>query len=296
MKAKKNSRPSGFYVQGAVWYAVAILVAVLMATPYLWSVLTSLKPNSEILSLPPKWLPSRFTLEHYKTAFKMVPFGLYFANSTYLAVMGVLTNLFFGSLSGYSFAKLKFKGRESIFRVLLAAMMIPGVVTLIPTFIVLRHFPLMGGNDLFGNGGLGFINTFWAVILPGASGPFASFFMRQFFMTLPDDLMEAARIDGCPEFKVFWRIYLPLAGPALATLAIFTFQAGWNAFLWPIVVLNDPAKATVQMGLQAFSFNHTTDFGPMMAASVVAILPILVLFLLLQKCFMRGISFSGIKG
>lgn len=276
-----------------VWYVAAGLVAVLMVTPFFWSILTSLKPDNEILALA---IPSRLTLEHYQKAFSTVPFGRYFLNSFYLATMGVLCNLFFGSLSGFAFAKLKFRGSESIFKVLLAAMMVPAIVTMIPSFYVLRHFPLVGGNDLFGSGGTGLMNSYWAVILPGASGSFAVFFMRQFFLTLPDDLMEAARIDGCPEFRIYWNIYLPLTQPALATLGIFTFQAGWNAFLWPMIVLNDRAKATIQMGLQAFSYNHKTDFGPMMAGAFVAVLPILFLFLFLQKYFIRGIAFSGMKG
>ncbi|MDF2836468.1 MAG: transporter permease, partial [Paenibacillus sp.] len=213
-----------------------------------------------------------------------------------LAVAGVLANLFFGSVSGYAFAKLNFRGNKAMFRVLLAAMMIPGIVTMIPSFYVLKHFPLVGGNDLLGGGGNGFLNSFWGIILPGASGSFAVFFMRQFFLTLPSDMMEMARIEGCKEFRIFWNIYLPLTKPALATLGIFTFQAGWNSFLWPMIILNDPEKATIQMGLQAFSYNYQTDYGPMMAGALIAILPILVLFLLLQKYFVQGIAFSGVKG
>lgn len=246
--------------------------------------------------MPIRWFPSHLTLEHYRKAFTTVPFALYFWNSLVLAVAGVLANLFFGSISGYAFAKLNFKLNKPIFRVLLAAMMIPGIVTMIPTVYVMRHIPLFGGNDIFGSGGNGLMNSFWGIILPGASGTFAVFFMRQFFLTLPSDMMEMARIEGCGEFKIFWRIYLPLTKPALATLSIFTFQAGWNSFLWPMIVLNDPDKATIQMGLQAFSYNFQTDYGPMMAGALVAILPILVLFLALQRYFVQGIAFSGIKG
>ncbi|MFD0671025.1 carbohydrate ABC transporter permease [Cohnella sp. GCM10027633] len=283
-------------LRGAVFYAVAVLVSMVMFLPFLWSVLTSLKPDDEIFAYPLQWLPSRVTFEHYADAFRTVPFGRYFANSFFLAVMGVLTNLFFGSLAGYAFAKLPFRFNKPIFRVLLAAMMIPGVVTMIPSFYVLMHFPFFGGNDWTGGGGHGLINSFSAIILPGASGTFAVFFMRQFFLTLPSDMMEMARIEGAGEFHIFWRIYLPLTKPALATLGIFTFQAGWNSFLWPMIVLNDPQKHTIQMGLQAFSFNYQTDYGPMMAGALVAILPILILFVLLQKYFIQGIAFSGVKG
>ncbi|AWV34207.1 carbohydrate ABC transporter permease [Paenibacillus sp. FSL H7-0716] len=280
----------------SIYYIVCIVIAIVMFLPFYWSVLTSLKPDEEIFAMPIRWFPSHLTLEHYRKAFTTVPFALYFWNSLVLAVAGVLANLFFGSISGYAFAKLNFKLNKPIFRVLLAAMMIPGIVTMIPTVYVMRHIPLFGGNDIFGSGGNGLMNSFWGIILPGASGTFAVFFMRQFFLTLPSDMMEMARIEGCGEFKIFWRIYLPLTKPALATLSIFTFQAGWNSFLWPMIVLNDPDKATIQMGLQAFSYNFQTDYGPMMAGALVAILPILVLFLALQRYFVQGIAFSGIKG
>lgn len=279
-----------------VYYAVCALIAIVMFLPFYWSVLTSIKPDEQIFAMPIKWLPSDITFEHYKKAFTTVPFGLYFWNSFVLAAAGVLFNLFLGSLAGYAFAKLKFKLSQPLFRILLAAMMIPGIVTMIPSVYVLQHLPFFGGNDLLGAGGHGLMNSFWGIILPGASGTFAVFFMRQFFLTLPTDMLEMARIEGCGEFKIFWRIYLPLTKPALATLGIFTFQAGWNSFLWPMIVLNDPTKATVQMGLQAFSYNFQTDFGPMMAGALVAILPILILFLLLQRYFVQGIAFSGIKG
>ncbi|WP_248548770.1 carbohydrate ABC transporter permease [Paenibacillus odorifer] len=280
----------------SIYYIVCIVIAIVMFLPFYWSVLTSLKPDEEIFAMPIRWFPSQLTSEHYRKAFTTVPFALYFWNSLVLAVAGVLANLFFGSISGYAFAKLNFKLNKPIFRVLLAAMMIPGIVTMIPTVYVMRHIPLFGGNDIFGSGGNGLMNSFWGIILPGASGTFAVFFMRQFFLTLPSDMMEMARIEGCGEFKIFWRIYLPLTKPALATLSIFTFQAGWNSFLWPMIVLNDPDKATIQMGLQAFSYNFQTDYGPMMAGALVAILPILVLFLALQRYFVQGIAFSGIKG
>lgn len=279
-----------------VFYVVSIAISVFMFLPFFWSLVTSLKPSDEIFSMPIRWLPSRLTLEHYRAAFTTVPFGLYFWNSLVLAVAGVAANLFFGSLSGFAFAKLNFKLNKPLFRVLLAAMMIPGIVTMIPSFYVLKHFPFAGGNDWYGAGGNGFLNSFWGIILPGASGSFAVFFMRQFFLTLPSDMMEMARIEGAGEFRIFWNIYWPLTKPALATLGIFTFQAGWNSFLWPMIILNDPDKATIQMGLQAFSYNHQTDFGPMMAGALIAILPILLLFLALQKYFVQGIAFSGTKG
>lgn len=296
LKPNVGSPPLATGFRTTVFYVTAIAISISMFLPFYWSLLTSLKNNSDIFSLPMKWLPSTITFEHYITAFTTVPFALFFWNSFVLATAGVLANLFFGSLSGYAFAKLDFKMSKFLFRILLAAMMIPGVVTLIPSFFVLKHLPFIGGNDLFGSGGFGLLNSFWGVIIPGAAGSFAVFFMRQFFLTLPNDMMEMARIEGASEFRIFWRIYLPLTKPALATLGIFTFQAGWNAFLWPMIVLNDPAKHTIQMGLQAFSYNYQTDYGPMMAGALVAVVPILIMFMFLQRYFVQGIAFSGVKG
>ncbi|MFS0725720.1 carbohydrate ABC transporter permease [Paenibacillus sp. 1P07SE] len=277
-------------------YLFSSILAIVMFLPFYWSLLTAIKPNEEIFTIPIQWIPTTITFDHFVTAFTTVPFGLYFWNSFVLASLGVAFNLFFGSLSGYAFAKLKFRLNQPLFRILLAAMMIPGIVTMIPSVYVLQHFPLLGGNNLLGEGGFGLMNTIWGVILPGASGSFAVFFMRQFFISLPSDMLEMARIEGAGEFRIFWRIYLPLTAPALATLGIFTFQAGWNSFLWPMIVLNDPDKHTIQMGLQAFSYNYQTDFGPMMAGALVAIAPILLLFLMLQRYFVQGIAFSGVKG
>jgi len=284
------------FMKIGIYYVILGIIGVIMILPFYWSIITSLRPDEEIFLIPIMWFPSEITFDHYIKAFTTVPFGRYFLNSSYIAIMGVLFNLFFGSLSGYAFAKLKFRCKDQIFKILLASLMVPGVVTLISSYIILRGFPLVGGNNLFGQGGNGFINSFWAVILPGAAGAFAVFFMRQFFLTLPNDLGEAARIEGAGEFLIFWRIYLPLAKPALAALGIITFQAGWNLFLWALIVLNDPNKWTVQIGLQAFSFNQTTEYGPMMAASVVASIPVLVVFIFAQKYFFQGIAFSGIKG
>jgi multiple sugar transport system permease protein len=278
-----------------LFYAVLIGVAVIMALPFYWMLVTSFKPNEDIFRDPIEWIPMRVTLEHYIKAFTLVPFERYFLNSFAMGAMGVAANLFLGSLAGYAFARMRFKGREALFRMKLASLVVPGVITMIPTFIILRSFPLAGGNDILGSGGFGLLNSYWAVVLPGAAGAFAVFFMRQFFQTLPEDLVDAARVDGASEFRIFWQIYLPLCKPALATLGIFTFQAGWNLFLWPLIVFNDPTMATVQMGLQAFTFNKQTDYGPQMAASVVVSLPVLLVFLLAQRYFTQSIAFTGTK-
>lgn len=284
-----------FFVRESIFYALLVLVGAIMFLPFLWALSTSFKLNEEIFTIPIRWIPSQITLEHYDTAFSTIPYGRYFLNSLFLAVAGVLSNLFLGSMAGYAFARMRFAARGLLFKVLMASMMIPGVVTLVPSFIILRSLPFLGGNDWQGHGGFGLLDSYWAVILPGAAGAFAVFMMRQFFLTLPSELAEAARIDGAGEFRIFIQVYFPLAKPALATLALFTFQAGWNSFLWPLIVLNNPDLKTIQIGLQAFSFNKSTEYGALMAASMVAMLPMIILFLYAQRYFTQGIAFTGSK-
>lgn len=291
-KSIKNSR---MVILDTFWYAAVIIISLIMIMPFYWTIITSLRPNSEMFAQPIRWIPSHITLKHYIEAFSTVPFGRYFFNSAILAVGGVLTNLFFGSLGGYAFAKLNFKGKKILFIALLSSMMIPGIVTMVPSFLVLKNFPLIGGNNIFGQGGNGFINTYWAILLPGAAGAFAVFFMKQFFLTLPEELADAARIDGCSEFKIFWRIYLPLTKPALATLGVMTFQAGWNSFMWPLIVLNSQDMMTVQVGLASFTYSHSANYGPLMAGTVIATLPMLLIFIYAQKYFVQGIAFTGTK-
>lgn len=182
-----------------------------------------------------------------------------------------------------------------MFSLLLSSMMIPGVITMIPQFLVLKSFPLVGGNNIFGQGGQGLINHYAAIILPGAVGAYAVFFMKQFFESLPDDLAEAARVDGCSEFRIFWNIYLPLILPAAITLGIMTFQSGWNSFMWPMIVLNSKDMMTIQVGLAAFQYQYNTQYGPLMAGTVISVIPTLLLFIFAQKYYIQGIAFSGGK-
>ena len=295
MAQRKRPFNSWVFLRESIFYVALSAFGLIMLLPFAWSVSTSFKPDDAIFATPIQWIPRSFTFDHYKAAFDTVPFARYFLNSFVIAVAGVATNLLFGSLAGFAFALLRFPARQLLFRTLLASMMIPGVVTLIPTYVILRSFPLFGGNNVLGQGGLGLLNNFLALILPGAAGAFAVFMMRQFFLTLPSELGEAARIDGASELRIFWQVYLPLCKPALATLGIFTFQAGWNAFLFPLIVLNDPDLSTVQMGLAAFSYNYDTDYGPLMAASVVTTLPTILLYLYAQRYFTQGIAFTGSK-
>lgn len=278
-----------------LWYVVVIIISLTTVLPFVWTISTSFKSDSEILSGTMNFLPKQFTLDHYKEFFSTMPFLTYLKNSLILALGGVVTNLFFGSLAGYAFGQLKFKGKKALFLVFLASMMIPSIVTMIPTFIVLRGFPLMGGNDFTGSGGLGLINSYWAILLPGAAGAFSIFFMKQFFEQLPHELGESARIDGASEFKIFMKVYFPLAKPALTTLGIMTFQSGWNAFMWPLIVLNSDEMKTVQVGLAAFQYNYSTNYGPLMAGTILATLPVLVLFIMVQRNYVQGLAEAGIK-
>jgi ABC-type sugar transport system, permease component len=280
-------------IREVIFYLLLIAVGIFMALPFVWSLLTSLKVDSEIFST--SWIPTRLTLAHYAEVFRLMPYGNYLLNSLVMAGLGVITNLFLGSLAGYSYARLRFKFKNVFFRSQVASMMIPSIITMIPTYLILRSLPFLGGNNWLGQGGYGLLNTIWGVVLPWAVGSYAVFMMRQFFLTLPEEMAEAARLDGCSEFRIFWQIYLPLCKPALATLAIFTFQAGWNSFLWPMIVLNNENLKTVQMGLQAFSFNHTTNYGPMMAASIMAMLPMILIFIFAQRYFTQGVAFEGGK-
>lgn len=282
-------------VRRILWYIFGSMIAVTTVYPFLWMIATSFKDTVEIYTRPLSLIPQLPTVQNYIDVVETVPFFLYFKNSFILAAAGVLTNVFLGALAGYGFAKLKFKGKKVMFTNLLSSMMIPGIVTLVPQFVVLRKFPLFGGNNLLGQGGKGMINSFWAIILPGACGTYAVFFMKQFFETLPNDLAEAGRIDGASEFRIFWQLHLPLIKPAAITLGIMTFQSGWNNFMWPLIVLNDSSKYTIQIGLSLFRTNYQTNYGAMMAGTVIATLPVLLMFIFAQRYFIEGIAFSGSK-
>lgn len=283
------------FLRSALWYVAVILVSISTVLPLVWTLSTSLKPESEVLSGALEIIPRNPTFDNYVALFADGTFGRYLVNSFVLAVGGTLTNVFFGSLAGYALAKLRFPGRSSVFATFLASMMVPAIVTMIPTFLVLRYFPLAGGNDLFGQGGVGMINSYAAVLVPFAAGAFAVFFMKQFFESLPDEIGDAARIDGAGEFRIFLSVYFPLSTAGAAVLAVLTFQAGWNSFLWPLIALNNPEMYTVQIGLAAFINEYETDYGPLMAGTIVASLPVLVVFVLAQKYIVQNFTGSAVK-
>ena len=267
-------------------YAFIIFGAVTMLAPFLWMVTTSLKTAGEVFSYQKPWwydwVPTSFVWQNYVKAFHVVPFARFYLNSIFVVLLTTLGSVSTSALAAYAFARLRFPGRENIFFAYLATMMIPGAVTMIPVFILLQQ--------------LGWIDTYKAVILPGIFTAYGTFMLRQFFLTLPKDLEDAAKIDGCSYFGIFWRILLPLSKPALATLTTFTFMGCWMNFMWPLVVLNSHEKFTLPVGLAYFQSLHHTDWTLLMAGSVMMILPILVLFVFNQRYFVEGIKLTGIKG
>lgn len=295
MTARTPAQQARRSLGSAAWLVAVLVVSATTVMPLVWTLSTSLKPESEILTGYLELVPREPTLEHYAELFLDGPFGRYLINSTIIAMGGTITNLFFGALAGYALAKLRFRGRGPVFAIFLGSMMVPPVITMIPSFLVLRYFPFAGGNDVLGQGGMGLINSYWAVILPFAAGPLAVFFMRQFFGSLPSELGDAARIDGASEFRIFWQVYLPLATAGLAVLGVLTFQAGWNAFLWPLIVLNDPEMLTVQVGLAGYVNEHQTTYGPLMAGTIIASLPVLIVFIFAQRYIVQNFAGSGNK-
>jgi multiple sugar transport system permease protein len=282
--------------QHALSHVVLAAGAVAMLLPFVWMVSTSLKPPDQLFTVPPTWIPRPLQFDTYAKAMSAGNFGRYAFNSLLLAVANMLTNVMLSAFAGYAFARLKFAGRGVLFVLVLATLMVPYQVTIIPLFVIVRHIPLFGGNDVLGQGGIGWINSYWGLIVPGAVGAFGIFMLRQFFQTLPVELEDAARIDGAGELRIFWQIMLPLARPAIATLAIFSFQAGWNSFLWPLLITTTDDMRTIQLGLTVFVQQYSTQWGQLMAATVVATLPVIVVFSVGQRLMVRGIAFTGLKG
>ncbi|MCG3158093.1 MAG: L-arabinose transport system permease protein AraQ [bacterium] len=266
----------------AILFHLAIYaVALATLAPFIWMVLTSCKDLGEILLYPPKWLPSKLKFDNYVNAFAAAPFGRFYLNSIFVAVTVTFGQLLTCSLAAFAFARLQFRGREALFLLFLGTMMIPGQVTMIPSFMMLYW--------------LGWIDTYYALIVPGLASAFGTFLLRQFFFTIPRELEDAAYIDGCSHAGVLWRVILPLSKPALATLAVFTFMGVFNDFLWALIVTNSEEMRTVQLGLAVFRDRYTTEWDKLMAASVTATIPILLIFFFAQKYFIQGITLSGLK-
>lgn len=283
----------------SLFYLILTAGAASMIFPFLWMILTSVKPESEIFAKTitlHNILPSVWHWDNYSRAWQAAPFGRYFFNTVVVAVGGTSLMLIISSMAAYAFARLRFPGRQGIFIVLLATMMIPAQVTMIPSFIILRHIPLFGGNNLLGSGGHGWLNNFLGLIVPGSAGVFGIFMLRQFFQTLPREMEDAGRIDGASESTIFWRIILPLSKPALAALGTFAFTARWNDFLGPLLIMSDESMKTLQVGLQVFQSQYGAQWDLLMAGTVLVTLPVILVFLFGQRYFVSGITLGGVKG
>jgi len=277
-------------------YVILTVSGILMIVPFMWTLSTSLKPDYQIFEFPPSWIPRELNWKNYTVAWQRARFAAYTMNTVYYSGFSTLSKLLLCSMAGYAFARLKFPGRNIFFVMVLATMMIPFQMLLIPLFTILRRWPLAGGNDIFGHGGTGFIDTLVGLTLPNTVSAFGMFLVRQFTLTLPSELADAARMDGCSETSIFWRIMLPLMRPVLTTLGILSFQGAWNDFTWPLIITMSQKTRTLQLGLQVFRNQYFTEWGLLMAGTTMTIAPILVIFLLGQRYFVQGIALTGTKG
>jgi multiple sugar transport system permease protein len=250
--------------------------------PFAWTLLTSIQTDEAIHAWPPQWIPKRVVWEHYRELFSRMDFARIFLNSAIVTVGVTAVSLFLNSLGGYVFAKFRFPFRDRLFVLLLITMMVPMQVTMIPVFLILKS--------------LGLLNSYLGLILPGGVSVFGIFLMRQFMLSIPDSYIESGRIDGCSEFRIYRSIVLPLCVPALTALGIFTFTGVWSDFLMPLIVLHRESMYTLPVALANLSGQHTARWGLMMAGSTVVILPIALLFLVLQRKFIAGVTMSGVKG
>lgn len=264
-------------------YLFLIAGAATMALPYVWMLVTSIKPLEEIQSFPPSFIVKHPTLEPYTDLFKMVPMMRYLGNSLFVAGAITLFNVFATSLAGYAFAKHQFWGRDKIFFIFIGSLMIPWQVNIIPGFVIVKK--------------LGWLNTYTGLIVPSmACCAFGIFLNRQFIYSIPDDLIDAARIDGCSEFTIYRLIILPLIKPVLATLAIFTFLQQWNNFVWPLVIIHTSSMRTIPLALAVLTGQFGANFAMVMAGAVVATVPMLIVYLAFQKYIIKGIAMTGLKG
>ena len=262
-------------------YLIAIIIAVITLFPVVWIVISSFKNGSELFVYPPSMWPKVPTLSNYVYAFHKGNFVLFFKNSAYVAVLSTVITVIINTMAGYAFAKYRFKGNTTLFLFFLATLMLPLEVIMIPIFQVVKFF--------------GMYNTFLGIIIPPAATPAGVFLLRQYFYSIPNELMESARIDGASEVRIFTSIMIPLAKSAMSVLAIFSFMWRWNDFMWPLLVIRDTDKYTVQLALNNFNGQYSVDWNGLLAMSVITMVPVLVVFLIFQKQFVRGLVTSGMK-
>lgn len=283
----------------AIRYGFIGTGALLMMVPFFEMILGSLKTIAEMVAIPMVWIPRTPQWDHYTEVVRMIPMFKLYKNSVIVSSTVTVLVLATSSMAGLALAKYQFKGRDTIFKLLLSTLMFPQFIFLIPVYFLLKRVPYAGGNDLLGIGGSGLLQTYWALILPFACSAFGIFLMRQFILTIPDDLLAAARIDGAGEFRMFLQVILPLLGPPLATLAIFTFIGTWNEFIWAMVITTSAQDLmTIPVGIQLLRGNldPLRVAGLMRAALTIAVVPMLIVFMALQRYYVRGITMTGLKG
>lgn len=266
-------------------YILVILVAAIVMLPFLWMIVSAFKSQRELFAYPPTFFPTEWKVENFIEAASRgsISFWQMFLNSMKIAIPSTVFNILFSSMAGYAFARLEFRGREVVFMFFIASMMVPSAVTLIPRFLMFRD--------------LGFYDTYVPLVVPVMFGTaFSIFLARQFFMTLPKEMEEAAIVDGCSHFRVWWQIFMPLAKPIIATLAVFQFQSAYNDFMGPVIYLASDAKFTVQMGLNSFRNSFSARYDLIMAGSILALIPVVILFICCQKYIIRGIAMGAVKG
>lgn len=272
----------GILIKHVITHIILILGAVVMITPFLWMIITALKTYPETIHVPPTFLPKNWQFQNFVKVFNQIDLLTYYKNTIIMVVGRTIGQLFLCSLTAYAFARMQFKGRNVLFVLVLALLMVPSQIVLIPSFVVMRQF--------------GWIDTFYALIAPGIFSSFGVFLLRQFFMAIPKELDESAKIDGCSYFGIYWRIILPLSKPAMVALAIFAIISTWNDFLWPLIVTNSDQMRVLSIGLASFQGQYVTDYPMLMTGGVLATIPMIIIFIFLQKYFIEGISLTGTKG
>ncbi|WP_040977952.1 carbohydrate ABC transporter permease [Oceanobacillus jeddahense] len=263
-------------------YILLSIGAILMLLPFVWMISTSLKTPNEVMTMPPVWIPSELNWSNFTDALSVAPFDRYFVNSLVVTVLSTIGELITTILAAYAFARINFYGKEIVFAVLLGTMMVPGEVLLIPNFVTLSN--------------LGWIDTYQALIIPWIASVFAIFLLRQFFLGIPKELSYAAKVDGCSEFRFLWYVMVPLAKPALITVALLKVINSWNAFLWPLIVTNSQELRTLPVGLSAFTTEAGVKYELLMAASSMVVIPMIILFFIMQKYIIAGVARTGLKG
>jgi multiple sugar transport system permease protein len=268
--------------QRIILYSLLIIGAVISLFPIIWMVSASLMPTGEASTFPPRILPSRITFDHYYDLFTRLSLGRYLFNSAFIAIVVTSLSLVINAMAGYAFAKLRFRGRDKVFRALSAGLVLPVQVSMLPLFLLLKN--------------MGLINTYWGVIIPGLASIFGIFLIRQYAISIPDEMLDAARVDGASEMRIFWSIVVPGILPILATLAIWTFLATWNDFMWPLIVLSDESHYTLPVALANLAGEHVQDTELMMAGSVITVIPVMLVFLFLQRYYIQGVMAGSVKG